>query len=88
MANGTEFKGSNRVLGAPKGSDNVVPLHVFCNGVCCVSCWELSEEELAEIVRTKRVFLSVFFGNTQPPVYLGSESAVRGMIADYGVWKK
>ena len=82
------FPGSNAVLGPPPGSENIEPLPIFRNGTCCVSAWELTEEELAEIVKTKRVFLSVFFGNTQPPVYVGSESSVREMCADYGVWKR
>jgi hypothetical protein len=88
MASGTDFPGSNAVLGAPKGVENVIPLSVFRNGVCCVSCWQLSDEELVEIIKTRRVYLSVFWGDTQPPVFLGSETAVRDMIADYGGLEK
>lgn len=88
MSTPVEFAGSNFVLGAPTGSDNVGPLPIFRNGTCCVSAWELTEEELAEIVRTRRVFLSVFYGNTQPPVYVGSETSCREVVADYGAWKR
>lgn len=88
MGHGIEFKGANGVLGAPKGAENVEPLHVFRNGTCSVSCWQLSDAEIEEIIKTRRVFLSVFMGNTQPPVFVGGEEEVRGLIADYGVWKR
>lgn len=84
----TEFAGQNYVLAAPDGVENVAPLPVFRNGACCVSCWELSDDELAEITRSRRVFLSVFMGATQPPVYVGSETTTRQVVADYGVWKR
>jgi hypothetical protein len=41
--------------------------------VVLVSCWEPSEEELAEIIRTKKVFIGVMANptyRTQPPVYV------------------
>lgn len=34
---------------------------------CLVSCWELSDLELLEIVNTKRVWLSVNVGRSPPP---------------------
>jgi hypothetical protein len=34
-----------------------------------VSCWELTEEELQEIIKTKRVWLGVLGAGT-PPVWL------------------
>lgn len=40
---------------------------------CLVSCWELSEEEIAEIIRTKRMYLSIT-GGTMPPVSLMVEN--------------
>jgi hypothetical protein len=89
MSTPVEFKGQNVVLQPPRGSENVGPLPIFRNGTCCVSCWQLTPEELAEInANGGRVFLSVFFGNTQPPVYVGSETTTREAIADYGVWKR
>lgn len=88
MSSAVEFDGQNLVLQPPTGAENVRPLPIFRNGFCCVSCWELTDEELAEIVRTRRVFISVFSGNTQPPVYVGSETTTREVVADYGVWKR
>jgi hypothetical protein len=88
MARAVKFEGANRVLGAPKGVENLEPLHTFTNGSCSVSCWELEPEELAEVVRTGRVFLSVMSGERQPPVFVSSESIMHGFVVDYGgTWK-
>jgi hypothetical protein len=88
MSKPVAFPGSNYTLGAPPGAENVSPLPIFRNGTCCVSAWELTDAEIAEIVKSRRVFLSVFFGNSQPPVYVGSETSVREIVADYGAWKR
>lgn len=88
MGHPVEFKGSNGVLGAPRGAENVDALPVFRNGVCCVSCWQLSPAEVEEVARTGRVFISVFAGRTQPPVFAGGEEETRELIADYGAWKR
>lgn len=90
MAQACFFEGANGKRTAPAESEETVSdLHVFANGMCCISCWELSEEELAEILRTKRIYLSVFSGITQPPVFVGGEGETRSVVQDYGgVWKK
>lgn len=88
MAFAVEFPGSNHYLGAPPGAENVEGMHTFTNGNCSVSCWELSDEEIEEIVRTRRVFISILSGRTQPPVFIGSESVMRGFLVDYGgTWR-
>ncbi|WP_128146638.1 hypothetical protein [Sinorhizobium meliloti] len=77
------------LLRAPEGAENVSDMHTFTNGICSVSCWELSAEELAEINRTGRIFLSVFSGRTQPPVYVGDEESCRSIVVDFGgVWRR
>lgn len=90
MAYPIKFEGQNAELVGPKDDDTIQPLPVFRNGACCVSCWELTAEERAEIAASGRIFLSIFMGNTQPPVFIGSEEATRGLVADYGtgVWKR
>jgi hypothetical protein len=90
MASAVSFPGANMVLRAPAGQEETVSdLHTFTNGLCSVSCWELSPEELAEVSRTGKVFISIFSGRTQPPVFVGDEEAVRSLVVDYGgVWKK
>lgn len=90
MANGIDFPGSNRRYAPPAGvsEDQCKTLHVFSNGPCLVSCWEFTDEEIAEIVRTRRAFLSVWSGGTLFPCFVGSESVTRGVVADFGaVWK-
>lgn len=90
MARGVDWPGANLKLGPPRGMDEtqVTSLHVFTNGVTVVSCWELSDEEMAEVIKTGRVFLSIMSGKTMYPAFVGSESEVRAMIADYGAWPK
>ncbi|OJX99088.1 MAG: hypothetical protein BGP07_03245 [Rhizobiales bacterium 63-22] len=87
MATSINFPGSNMTLMPPGGAENIDPLHTFTNGVCSVSCWQLSAEEIAEVARTGRIFLTVLSGRTQPPVFIGSEEAVRSVVVDFGdVW--
>lgn len=90
MAHGVKWNGANGALGPPEGTseDQCRTLPVFNNGACSVSCWELDDDEIREIVRTRRIFLSVWFGPTQPPVFIGSERTVHAVVADFGgVWK-
>lgn len=90
MGSGVKFPGANRSYGPPAGvtEEQCATLHVFSNGACLVSCWEFTDEEIAEIVRTRRAFLSVWSGGTLSPVFVGSESVTRGVVADFGaVWK-
>jgi len=54
MARGVKFSDMNGELGAPKDDeDRVNSLPVFRNGSCVVSCWEFSNEEIQEIIKTK-----------------------------------
>lgn len=92
MASAVDFAGSNRKLVAPAGREgDVSTLHVFHNGHCSVSCWQLSAEELRQVVEEGgRVWLTVLYsGDTQPPVFVGSRAQVRGVVVDYGpVWRE
>lgn len=89
MAQPVKFQGCNGSLGAPEGHEETVQaLPCFRNGQQTISCWELTAGEFEEIQRTGRVYLSVWFGLTSPPVYVGSERTVRAMCADAGVWDK
>ncbi len=85
MARGIPFKGANRRFLPPPGDDGTVTeLATFVNGHAIVSCWELDAAELDEVNRTGRVFLSVLSGRTLFPVFVGSESEVRRLVADTG----
>lgn len=48
--------GSNVVMRAPAGAENVQDMHVFRTRHSCVSCWELSAVERAEINDTGRSY--------------------------------
>ena len=90
MGTPVDFPGSNfRYLPPPGREETIGDLPVFKNGRCIVSVWELDDEELAEIIRTKRVFLSSMSGNTMFPVFVGSEKTVRSVVVDTGpVWER
>lgn len=92
MAKPVDWYGVNKTLITPKGEtkDRVQDLPVFNNGVMSVSCWQLSPDELADIVQSGGiVFVSVWFGQSSPPLFVGSEETVRSLVVDFGkVWKK
>ena len=85
MGSPVTFDGVNRRFGPPAGrEEDVGVLETFSNGTQQVSAWEMADAEIDEIVRTRRVFLSCMTGNSMVPVFVGSESVVRGLIVDYG----
>jgi hypothetical protein len=84
MAAAVQFSGANMLLRAPDGAEDVSDLDPFTNGHCSVSCWELSDAEIEEIVRTRRIFISILSDRTQPPVFVAPESIMRGFLVDYG----
>ena len=92
MATPVAWNGINKLLTAPEGycTEQVQDLPAFNNGVCSVSCWQLTPEELADIIQNDgKVFISIFCGPSQPPVFVGSEETCRGVVVDYGaVWPK
>lgn len=88
MAYPVKFDGANVVLRAPPGQEETCgDLWVFRNRQSVVSCWKFEGAELAEIIRTGCVYLSIQ-GPTQPPAYLASESEMRAMTAEYGLMPK
>lgn len=80
MATPIEFAEQNTVLKAQPGTESWVrdlPIYwQFPDGVqdaCVVSCWELSEEEKAEVLRSGRIYFQAF-GMTHPPVSIWGTS--------------
>lgn len=70
------FDESNTVLGKPKDMNDgecsclsVLRTKTMSGIPVVVSCWKLTQEELEEITRTGRVWLTVI-GETMPPVAL------------------
>lgn len=86
MASGTSFKGSNLVM---KGNGNEVgDLPVLAHklrggGHSFTSCWELSREELGEVLRTGRLYVT-FLAPAHPALHLGTESETRALLCDIG----
>jgi hypothetical protein len=79
-----DFEGTNVIMRAPAGRDDVQDVHAFRNRACCVTCWKLDPDAIAEVARTGRVYLSVFMKGGMPPVFVGSESETRQLTADFG----
>lgn len=88
MAEAVRFDGANAVLRAPPGQEETCnDLHVFRNRRMVVSCWQLTSDEMAEVARTGRIYLSVA-GPTHPPLYVATESEMRAFTAEYGLLPK
>ncbi|MDP3452063.1 MAG: hypothetical protein Q8R90_03820 [Bacteroidales bacterium] len=73
-----KFKEQNQQLGPPPGisEEECSPLPVYTDGKQCISCWELTPEEIAKVSKTGRIWLSVLSGQTQPPVWLSAAETV------------
>lgn len=91
MATPIAWDGANKILKAPKEwtKEQCQDLPTFNNGVCSVSCWQFSKDELVDVIQNDgKFFVSIMFGASQPPVFAGSEATVREVVVDYGkVWK-
>lgn len=71
------FPEQTDVLGKPQDmtDEECTPLPVFRNGQQCVSCWQLSDEEIIQLIQNDgKLYLSVLSGWTQPPVWLAVEN--------------
>ena len=66
-----DFTESTIKLGAPKGQEKEVrDLHVYTDKKKCISCWKLTDEEIETILKTKKIYVGVFSGSSQPPIFL------------------
>lgn len=66
------FNGANVTLRG--NGDNVRDMVVYSDGLVCVSVWELSDQEMAELLRTRKLYLTVFHPPSNfPPVGLSTE---------------
>lgn len=84
MGFGAPLKGHNRVFTAPRGEEErVQSLEVFDNGTCLVAAWELTDEEILAITKSKRIYISMWTRGL-PPHFVGSESLVRMLTSDFG----
>lgn len=74
----TDFEGSNLVLGKPPEmlDEDCTPLNVRIGQESgypvIVSCWKLTQEEVDELIKTGRIYLTVY-GQMMPPVSLSGK---------------
>lgn len=76
MAIPDDFPERNLLLVAPDGcEETVLPLPVFRDSGQIISCWRLTADEIREIAATGVVWLSVWGGQTAPPVLVTGRKA-------------
>lgn len=78
-----DFKQSTKVLqrSADMTNDECSSLHVWSDGMQCVSCWKPSLSERISLVFGGKVWLGVASGSTQPPVFLSGKNVFKGASA-------
>lgn len=85
MAQSVPFDGYNVIFKAKEGDeDRIQPLGVFRNDSCVVSCWELTDEELQEVIRTRRVFVAHMTAPNFYPTAVGGAEHIRMLCLDHG----
>ena len=62
-----KFEECNTTLSAPDCHD----LHVHSDGMTCTSVWELSDQEIEVLIKSRKVVLQVVSGVAQPQVSVG-----------------
>ena len=70
----TDFPEKTTTLAAPAGMPDCLPLHVHRKDGVLISCWQGDEKDRQRFLQTGKLFLHVYGGMTQPPVYVGTES--------------
>lgn len=84
MSQPVHFPGVNAHFGPPQGQEAEVRPCVAMNvGPLMITCWELTDEEVNEIVLRRRVYAAVWSGTTFYPTYVGSPSAIPGLPRQY-----
>lgn len=96
MAKHVCFEESNLLLRAAPGPGDTVDsktnevisngvrigdLHVYKDDDQTVSCWQLTAEEMLEVIRTGRVFVFVL-GDLHPPIYVSPHLTQPAPVAE------
>lgn len=68
--NPVDFEESNRTL---MGGGDADDLRVFSDGRQSVSCWKLTFMGALKLLFTRRIWLGVLSGNSQPPVWMSTD---------------
>ena len=89
MAQPSDWSGANLTILPPEGYEHCIqPLRVFHSGRLTVSCWELSVDELMEIISTRKIYIGMLTRRV-PAMIVGIEDHVRDNCVDWGkVWTK
>jgi hypothetical protein len=74
----TNFKESNRTLTRPDALTDLEcgDLHVWTDGKQCISCWKPTFRQKMSILFFGRIWLSIWSGKTQPPVWIDATKTV------------
>lgn len=77
-----EFKEQNKNLLKPSSmtDEECGSLPVFSDGELCVSCWSLSIKERIKMLFTGVLWLGVYSGKSQPPVWITADKPLRTEI--------
>ncbi len=64
------FPEVNKTLGPPVGmtDEECSSLPIFTDGQVCISCWSLTDEEIADVVKKRQLWVWIHSGQTQPPI--------------------
>lgn len=83
--NPASFPESNRTLTAPSSmtSEQCADLPIWTDGNQCISCWKPTWKERLSILFFGRVWLTVVFGGSQPPVALSGRRDMFIEVEDY-----
>jgi hypothetical protein len=90
MADPIKWHGCNQTVEPPKGLEDVIrTIPRWTNNRVGVTCWQLSQDEMAEVIQNGgKIFVAIMTGQ-QYSMYVGLEEDVRKHLIDYGtVWKK
>ena len=70
-----KFPEANKELQKPAGTtdEECGPLPIFSDGRYCISRWKMNWKERVQAIVTGKVWIWVWSGSTQPPVYTGMD---------------
>lgn len=72
------FPQATKTLGPPKGmtEEECGKLPVFTDGTRCISLWKMTWRERLNALLFGRIWLCVYSGQIQPPVWLQAEKQI------------
>jgi len=79
-----EFEQANRNLLKPEGmtDEECGSLPVFTDGTQCISLWSMTWRERVSALFFGRIWLCVYSGQTQPPVWLMATKKIFGEVKE------